>query len=77
MPTPEDAELTVEQALEELKEALGPRPSFQLTVYVGGDADQWRLSSVRLPCIGGTSIQQCVEQVRKVLAQRTEEQQSQ
>lgn len=73
MTTPE---VTVEQALAELREMLGPRPSFQLTVYVGGDEDQWRLSSVKLPCIGGSSIQQCVEQVRKVLAQRTKEQQS-
>lgn len=65
-----DKELTVEECLAELRAMLGPRPSFQLTVYVGGDEDQWRLSSMKLPCIGGTSIQQCVEQVRKWKSQQ-------
>ena len=64
-------EITVEQALEELREMLGPRPSFQVTLYVGGDEDQWRLSGLTLPCIGGTSLQQCVEQVRKYKESQT------
>lgn len=63
MPTPKTT-MTVEAALAELREMLGPRPSFQMTIYVGGDEDQWRLSSLKLPCISGTSIEQCVEQVR-------------
>lgn len=63
MTTPETS-ITVESCLAELREMLGPRPSFQLTLYIGGDEDQWRLSSLKLPCIGGTSIEQCVEQVR-------------
>ena len=64
MPTPKPQ--TVEEALAELRGLLGPMPSFQLTIYVGGREDQYRLSSRNLPCIGGTSIQQCVEQVRRL-----------
>lgn len=68
--TDKTKELTVEEALWELRQILGPRPSFQLTVYVGGDEDQWRLSSAKLPCIGGRSIQQCVEQAREWKAEQ-------
>ena len=68
-----EAGLTVEAAVKELREILNsPWCSFQIAVYVQGDEDQWRISSMKLPAIGGASLQECVDQVRAWAKSRVE-----
>ena len=59
-------ESTVEEALKELREMFPPpMGSFQVSLYVQGGEDQWRVSGRALPYIGGSTIGECMAQVRK------------